>query len=54
MNESEKEDRLLDVPEPVELESGIETEPFEDAVTNEIVLLDIIRLDTADIEELEP
>jgi hypothetical protein len=37
---------LLDVPEPVE------TDPFEDLVTDEIVLLDVIRLDLADVELL--
>ena len=35
---------LLDVPEPVE------SDPFEDVVTDEVVLLDVIHLDLADVE----
>ncbi|HEY5921383.1 MAG TPA: hypothetical protein VIV11_06920 [Kofleriaceae bacterium] len=35
-----------DVPEPAE------TDPFEDATTDEIVLLDVIRIDLADVELL--
>ena len=38
---------LLDVPEPSE-----SADPFEDAVTDEIVLLDVMRVDPADIEVL--
>ena len=39
-------DACVDVPE------AIVTDPFEDAITEEIVILDVIRLDLADIELL--
>ena len=35
-----------DVPE------AVEEDPFEDAITNEIVLLDLMRVDPADVELL--
>ena len=45
MNDSFAADEvLLDVPEQVE------TDPFEDVVTEEIVELDLIRLDLSDVE----
>jgi len=46
MNDSAEGVILLDVPEP----SESAPDPFEDAVTDEIVLLDVMRIDPADLE----
>ena len=50
MNSLAEADELIDVPEAAECDPFEDL--FEDDVTGEIVLLDVMRLDLADIELL--
>jgi hypothetical protein len=42
----------LDVPDHADVPEHVGSDPFEDAVTDEIVMLDVIRLDLAEVELL--
>ena len=46
MEDADYDELLIDVPE------AVECDPFEDEVTNEIVLLELMKLDPSDIELL--